>query len=210
MTANPLQPGQVLELTITDIAFGGDGIGRVDGFVVFVPFVIGGERVEVRLVEVKRRFATADLLRVITPAPQRTEPRCPYYTRCAGCQYQHITYDHQLELKRKQIVDVFERIGKIPNPPIAPVVASPQPYHYRNKLVVHGPGKPGFWTTRGRSILEMDEPLPSGSDQPPAVAAERDFVDPACHVGTQDRRLRAEIAQIPEAHGHLADLLVVM
>ena len=98
MTATALQPGQRLELDITTVAFGGDGIGRVDNFVIFVPFVLEGERVEVEIVEVKRRYATADLVRVITPAPHRVEPRCPYYMKCAGCQYQHVDYPHQLEL----------------------------------------------------------------------------------------------------------------
>ncbi len=152
-----LQPGQRVELDITTVAFGGDGIGRVDNFVVFVPFVVEGERVEVEIVEVKRRYATADLVRVITPSPQRVEPRCPYYMKCAGCQYQHIDYALQLEMKRKQICDIFGRIGKIQNAPIEAVVGSPRDYHYRNKIVVHGPGKPGFWSLRGRSILAIDQ-----------------------------------------------------
>ena len=156
MNAPNLQPGQRIELDITTVAFGGDGIGRIDNFVVFVPFVIEGERVEAEIVEVKKRYAIADLVRVITPSPLRVEPRCPYYMKCAGCQYQHIDYGHQLELKRSQIRDVFERIGKISSPPIEPVVASPHPYSYRNKIVVHGPGKPGFWTVRGRSIIAVD------------------------------------------------------
>ncbi|HVM62298.1 MAG TPA: class I SAM-dependent RNA methyltransferase [Verrucomicrobiae bacterium] len=157
MTTTGLQAGQRIELDITTVAFGGDGIGRVDNFVVFVPFVIAGERVEVEIAEVKRRYATADLVRVITPSPRRVEPRCPYYMKCAGCQYQHIEYAHQLELKRSQIRDVFQRIGKIADPPIEPVVGSPREYHYRNKIVVHGPGKPGFWTVRGRSILGIEQ-----------------------------------------------------
>jgi tRNA/tmRNA/rRNA uracil-C5-methylase (TrmA/RlmC/RlmD family) len=171
MTATALQPGQRLELDITTIAFGGDGIGRVDNFVVFVPFVLEGERVEVEIVEVKRRYATADLVRVVTPSPCRVEPRCPYYMKCAGCQYQHVDYMHQLELKRSQIRDVFERIGKIPNPPIEPVVGSPREYHYRNKIVVHGPGKPGFWTMRGRSIIAVEQ-CPIASEEVNAKLAE--------------------------------------
>ena len=91
---NPgLQPGQRLELDITTVAFGGDGIGRHDNFVIFVPFVVAGERVEVEIVDVRKRFATADLVRVITPSPHRVAPRCPYYANCAGCQYQHIDYE---------------------------------------------------------------------------------------------------------------------
>lgn len=157
MSGPDLQPGQRIELDITDIAFGGDGIGRVDGFVVFVPFVVEGERVEAEIVAVKKRYALADLMRVVTPSPRRVEPVCPYYRQCAGCQYQHVEYAHQLELKRKQIRDIFQRIGGIAEPPIEPVVASPRQYGYRNKIVVHGPGSPGFWTVRGRSILPVEQ-----------------------------------------------------
>lgn len=157
MTPPTLQPGQRVELDITTVAFGGDGVGRLDNFVVFVPFVIAGERVEAEIVEVRKRFATADLVRVIAPAFCRVTPRCPYYAQCAGCQYQHIAYAHQREMKRAQIRDVFQRIGKIKEPPIEPVVPSPREYGYRNKLVVHGPGKPGFWTVRGRSIIPIEQ-----------------------------------------------------
>ena len=156
MASTNLMVGQHLELDITDVAFGGDGIGRVENFVVFVPFVLEGERVEVEIVEIKRRYATADLVRVITPSPHRAEPVCAYYRQCAGCQYQHVEYLHQLQLKHKQIRDIFQRIGGIQEPPIEPVVASPKPYAYRNKLVVHGPGKPGFWTLRGRAIIPIE------------------------------------------------------
>lgn len=151
-----LQPGQRVELTITTIAFGGDGIGRIDNFVVFVPFVIEGEKVEVQIVDVKRRYATADLVRVIQSSPLRVKPKCPYYAQCAGCQYQHIDYTHQLQVKQNQIIEIFQRIGKMAVPPVDPVVPSAQPYGYRNKLVVHGPGKPGFWTMHGRSILPIE------------------------------------------------------
>lgn len=159
MTAPNLQPGQRVELEISTIAFGGDGIGRVDNFVVFVPFVLEGERVEAEIVEVKRRYALADLVRVLTPSSHRVEPPCRYYANCAGCQYQHIAYEHQLQLKRAQIRDVLQRIGGIADPPVEQVVASPRQYGYRNKIVVHGPGRPGFWTVRGRSIVEVQQCL---------------------------------------------------
>ena len=144
MATTNIVTGQRLELDITTVAFGGDGIGRIDNFVVFVPFVIEGERVEVEIVDVKRRYATADLVRVITPSPHRVEPRCPYYMKCAGCQYQHIEYEHQLELKRSQIRDVFERIGKMPNPPIEPVVGSPRPVPLPQQDRRPRPGQTGF------------------------------------------------------------------
>lgn len=128
--------GQKITLTIDDIGFGGEGIGRAGDFVIFVPFVITGEVVEVELTEVKKRFGRARLLRVITPSLHRTAPVCQYFTDCGGCQYQHIDYGRQLQLKHKQIVDLFQRVGGFANPPIAPVVPCPQPYGYRNRIMI--------------------------------------------------------------------------
>ena len=128
--------GDQISLTIHDLAFGGEGVGRVDEFVVFVPFVIVGETVEVEITEVKKNFARAKLLRVVTPSPERVAPECRYFTQCGGCQYQHIDYAAQLRFKHKQIADLFERVGKIPAGKIAPVLPCPAPYGYRNRIMI--------------------------------------------------------------------------
>ena len=132
----PLKTGDQITLTIHDIAFGGEGVGRIDDFVVFVPFVLVGETVEAEITEVKKNFARAKLLRVAKPSPERVEPECRYFGACGGCQYQHIAYSMQLQLKHKQISDLFERVGKITSDKIAPVVPCPQPYGYRNRIMI--------------------------------------------------------------------------
>ena len=141
----PFQIGNKLTLTIHDIAFGGEGVGRTDDFVVFVPFVIVGETVEAEITEVKKNFARAKLLHVITPSPERVEPPCQYFTRCGGCQYQHMDYATQLQMKQKQIADLFERVGKISRDVVAPVIPCPSPYGYRNRIMIrsqwNGPAK---------------------------------------------------------------------
>jgi tRNA/tmRNA/rRNA uracil-C5-methylase (TrmA/RlmC/RlmD family) len=131
-----LVPGQKITLQISDIAFGGEGVARIDEFVVFVPFVIVGEEVEAEITEVKKNFARARLSRVIQPSPERVEAPCIYFQKCGGCQYQHIEYGAQLRIKHKQISDLFERIGKIPREVIAPVIPCPQPYGYRNRIMI--------------------------------------------------------------------------
>jgi tRNA/tmRNA/rRNA uracil-C5-methylase (TrmA/RlmC/RlmD family) len=131
-----LIPGNKISVTISDIAFGGEGVARFEEFVIFVPFVITGEQVEIEIIEVKKRFARAKLLKVISPSPKRVEPPCPYFGECGGCQYQHIDYAEQLRVKHKQIVDLFDRVGKFPGALIDPVVPCPQPYGYRNRIMV--------------------------------------------------------------------------
>jgi tRNA/tmRNA/rRNA uracil-C5-methylase (TrmA/RlmC/RlmD family) len=143
----PLKIGDPVSLTIHDLAFGGEGVGRIDDFVVFVPFVITGETVEAEITEVKKNFARARLLRIVTPSPQRVEAECRYYTKCGGCQYQHISYAEQLRVKHKQIADLFERVGKITPEKVAPVIGCPQPYHYRNRIMIRSQ-----WNGRAKKL----------------------------------------------------------
>jgi hypothetical protein len=129
-------PGQRLTLDIVDLAFGGEGVGRADDFVIFTPFTCPGDRVEIKLTEVKSSFARGQLVRIITPSPERTEPVCGYFGECGGCQYQHIDYASQLRWKHRQISELFRRVGGFEGTPIAPVVPCPQPYGYRNRILV--------------------------------------------------------------------------
>jgi tRNA/tmRNA/rRNA uracil-C5-methylase (TrmA/RlmC/RlmD family) len=159
-----LKIGDKLTLTIHDIAFGGEGVGRANDFVVFVPFVLLGEIVEIEITEVKKNFARAKLLRVEKSSPERVEPECRYFTQCGGCQYQHIAYPMQLQLKHKQISDLFERVGKIPADKIAPVIPSPQPYGYRNRIMIrsqwNGPAKKlviGFIRADNNFVEDIEE-----------------------------------------------------
>jgi tRNA/tmRNA/rRNA uracil-C5-methylase (TrmA/RlmC/RlmD family) len=132
----PLAAGQIHTVQIEDLAFGGEGVARINDFVVFVPYVIPGETAEVELVEVKKSFGRAKLLRVTHPAPERVNPECKHFGACGGCQYQHIAYPSQLVFKRKQIADLFQRIGGINPELVAPVIPCPQPYGYRNRIMI--------------------------------------------------------------------------
>lgn len=128
--------GHRVTLQISDIAFGGEGVARLNELVVFVPFVALGEVVEAEVTEVKKNFARARLLTVNQPSPERVAPPCPYFAACGGCQYQHLSYTEQLRIKHKQICDLFERVGKISRDSIAPVVPCPKPYGYRNRIMI--------------------------------------------------------------------------
>src|SRR5512137_167683 len=120
--------GERVELAITDVAFGGDGVGRVSDLVLFVPFTVDGDEAEVEITEVKKRYARGRLVRTVTPSGHRVTSPCPYYARCGGCRMQHIDYAHQLEIKRQQVEQTFRRIAKLSLPPVAAVIPSPRPY----------------------------------------------------------------------------------
>jgi tRNA/tmRNA/rRNA uracil-C5-methylase (TrmA/RlmC/RlmD family) len=160
----PLKAGDQVALQIQDIAFGGEGVGRVDDFVVFVPFVMVGETVMAEITEVKKQFARARLLRVEQPSPERVAPQCRYFTQCGGCQYQHLAYPAQLRIKHKQIADLFERVGKISPEVIAPVIPCPSPYGYRNRIMIrtqwNGPAKKlviGFVRADNHFVEDIEE-----------------------------------------------------
>jgi len=156
--------GEHLTLTISDIAFGGEGVARIEDFVIFVPFVQVGELVELELTEIKKRFARARLLRVIQPSPERVTPACRYFGDCGGCQYQHIAYPSQLELKHKQIRDLFQRIGGFDPSIIAPLIPCPQPYGYRNRIMIRSQWDKfkqglniGFIRADNRLVVDIEE-----------------------------------------------------
>lgn len=126
-----------VELTIHDVAFGGKGVGRVEGKAVFVPYTIEGERVTAQIVREKKQFAEAELAEVLAPSPDRGAPECPYFGRCGGCSYQHMQYRHQLETKQRQVEQAMRRIGRLQNPPMRTIIPSPRQYEYRNRVTVH-------------------------------------------------------------------------
>lgn len=123
-------------MTIQDIAFGGEGVGRLDDFVIFVPFVAIGETIEAEMRELKKNFGRASLVKVLKPSPDRVEPSCQHFAACGGCQYQHLAYEAQLRMKHKQIADLFQRIGGISPQIVSPVVPCPAPYGYRNRIMI--------------------------------------------------------------------------
>ena len=151
---------KIEEITLDNAAFGGESIGRLsDGRAVFVPFSIPGETIRVRITQDKKRYARGQLLEVIEPSPFRVAPRCRHFGVCGGCHYQHIAYEEQLVIKRKILKDQLERIGKLSNPVVEDMIASPNIYNYRNHVQFHvsGKGKPGFIQADKRGVLEISE-----------------------------------------------------
>jgi 23S rRNA (uracil1939-C5)-methyltransferase len=132
--AAPVRQGEELELRIDSLAYGGNGVGRVDGFVVFVRGALPGDRVNARVTKVKRGFAEATAAAVLDPSPDRVEAPCPHFGVCGGCRFQDLDYDAQVAAKEQQVRDALARIGRIEEPPVDPIVPSASLYHYRNKL----------------------------------------------------------------------------
>ncbi len=172
-------PAELFELTLTTLTYGGDALGRLDdpqpgtrGRAVFVPFGLPGERVRVRLTEEKRGFARGELVEVLEASPDRIAPRCKHFfvprgavesgeevIACGGCQYQHMSYQAQLEAKAEILRDQLQRIGKIQNPPVNPTVAGQKQWNYRNHVQFHltGNGELGYIRSSAGSASTLSE-----------------------------------------------------
>lgn len=155
-----MKPGAEIELEVTDAAYGGDGIGRHDGRVVFVPFAIPGELVRARVEKVHRSWLRASVLAVLRPSPDRVEPPCPFFGSCGGCVYQHIAYPRQLALKTHQVSEALRRLGGFDAPPVEEARPSPLALGYRNRITVHiVPPDIGFRGTDPRRVVDVDRCL---------------------------------------------------
>ena len=147
----------VVTVALTDMAQTGEAIGRVDGVVIFVPFGAPGDRAEVLITERKRTFARGRLLRLLEAAPQRVTPRCPYFTLCGGCEWQHLPYDEQVRLKTEAVRAQLIRIGKVVEPTVLSCRPSPQPYGYRNHARLHrtAAGAIGYRAARSHEVVAI-------------------------------------------------------
>jgi 23S rRNA (uracil1939-C5)-methyltransferase len=128
------QRGQSVSVTIDDLAFGGEGVGRADGYVVFVRGGVPGDRLRVRLDQARARFGRGTIESVESPSPHRVEAPCPYFGRCGGCRLQHIDYQAQLSFKSKQVADALERLGGLGPVSVLPILGAAETYGYRNKM----------------------------------------------------------------------------
>jgi tRNA/tmRNA/rRNA uracil-C5-methylase (TrmA/RlmC/RlmD family) len=132
----PFAYHQEIDLTIDALTNLGVGLGRVDGWVVFVPYVLPGEKVRARVYRNDKRHSQADLVEILVPSPDRVEPACELFGECGGCQYQHFHYEQQLHWKQRQVQELLTHMTTM-DVPVAPVIASPQTFGYRSKITPH-------------------------------------------------------------------------
>jgi 23S rRNA (uracil1939-C5)-methyltransferase len=132
--AAPVKRDQELDLKIDSLAYGGNGVARLNGFVVFVRRGLPGDTVRARVTKVKRGWAEALATEVITPGAQRVEAPCAHYPACGGCRFQDLAYEAQIAAKADQVRDALQRIGGFAEPPLEPILPAESQFHYRNKL----------------------------------------------------------------------------
>jgi tRNA/tmRNA/rRNA uracil-C5-methylase (TrmA/RlmC/RlmD family) len=146
-----------VELDIRDVAFGGAGVARHEGKVFFVPFTAPGDRVRARVTRDKKKFAEARVIEIVRASPGRIEAKCKYFGTCGGCAYQHIAYERQLSLKQAQVEQTLRRVGRLAEVPMRPIIPSPQPFSFRNRVRVHViGGQAGFFAHGSHDLVSID------------------------------------------------------
>ena len=150
----------IVTLDIEDCGVDGEGIGKADGFTVFVKDAVIGDRVTAKIMKAKKNYGYGRLMEILKPSPYRAEPKCAFARQCGGCQLQALSYEQQLAFKEKKVRGHLERIGGFTELPMEPIIGMDEPYHYRNKAQFPvGKNKEGriitgFYAGRTHTIIE--------------------------------------------------------
>lgn len=157
----PVTKNEEIELEITGLTHEGDGVGKVEGFTLFVPHALPGEKILAKVLKVKKNFGYGKMLRVLQESEHRQEPPCPVYHQCGGCSLQHLSYEEQLNQKTAIVQDNLKRLGKIEHAKVHPTIGMEDPWRYRNKAQVpigeeEGGLIGGFYAQRSHRIINMD------------------------------------------------------
>ncbi|TFE01327.1 23S rRNA (uracil(1939)-C(5))-methyltransferase RlmD [Jeotgalibacillus sp. R-1-5s-1] len=160
--ALPVQKNEEYIVTIEDLTHEGHGVGKVEGYPLFIPLALPGEKVKTKVVKTTKNFGFGRLMENLEPSEDRVEPPCPVYYKCGGCQLQHLSYEGQLKAKQKQVEDVLERIGKLNGVTVHPTLGMEDPWRYRNKSQVpvgieNGRVIAGFYAQRSHDIIDVNE-----------------------------------------------------
>jgi 23S rRNA (uracil1939-C5)-methyltransferase len=155
-----LKKGDLLEGTVSGIAFGGAGIVRHGQLVVFIPFTVPGDHISYRITESKKNYARGELVKLEKPSDKRITPACPYFGECGGCQLQHIDYQSQTEYKRQFVQDALKRIGRLAAEVPIEIVPAKQVWAYRRHITLtlkahEGLFQMGYIATDGHSLLPV-------------------------------------------------------
>jgi len=167
---------------IESMAFKGYGVSRADGKVVFIPYSSFGDEGWVEIVEEKRNYSTGKWVEILAPSPWRVDPRCPYFGTCGGCQWQHIDYAQQPEVKKEILKDILMRLGKLREIPSVTTFPSPDPYNYRTRVQLKVKGeKLGYYQEKSHQLVDIERcPIahPLINEIIPLLRKERFFLFP--------------------------------
>ena len=157
-----IKKDDIYSISLDDLSSDGSGIGRIDGYTVFVKDALPGDLAEIKIIKAKKTYGYGRLTKVLTPSPDRTQPHCPAARSCGGCQIQALSYPAQLTYKEHKVRELLTRIGKVTDYTMLPIIGMENPWYYRNKaqypVSTDRQGKPvaGFYAGRTHSVIPVE------------------------------------------------------
>lgn len=154
----PVKKNEEITLTFEDLTHEGNGVGKIDGYPLFVPYALPGEKAVVKVVKVNKNYGFGKLIEVKEPSSDRVEPPCDVFYKCGGCQIQHMSYEMQLKMKQKQVKNLMHKIAHLSDVPVHPTIGMEDPWRYRNKGALpvgekDGELITGFYRMRSHDII---------------------------------------------------------
>ncbi|WP_042141986.1 23S rRNA (uracil(1939)-C(5))-methyltransferase RlmD [Paucisalibacillus sp. EB02] len=155
----PVKKNETVTIRFEDLTHEGNGVGKINGYPLFVPYGLPGEEATVKVVKVNKNFGFGKLLEVKNPSPERVEPPCDVFYKCGGCQIQHMSYNLQLSMKQQQVKNVMRKVAHLEHVPVHPTIGMEDPWRYRNKVAIpvgekDGELITGFYQMRSHHIIE--------------------------------------------------------
>ncbi len=214
----PVEKNKIYEMNIDALGSNGEGIGRIDGYTIFVEGALPGEKISVLIVKVKKNYGYGKLMEILEASSERREPVCPVAKQCGGCQLQHLSYEGELAYKAREVKDVMERIGGIRGVEVKPCLGMEDPWRYRNKAQFPvGKGKEGcnigFYAKRSHRIVDTDKCFLQNECNDEIISIIREFID-EFHIPAYDEEkhtglVRHVLTRIGRNSGEIMVCIVV-
>jgi len=207
------QKGDKVEIEITGLTHGGEGVGRHMGIPVFVPFTVPGDKVLTEITEVKKNFARGRLKMICASSRWRRDPACPVFTRCGGCRLQHMDYEEQLRRKTGMVKDSLVRISHLPEVEVKKTIGMEHPWHYRNKASYHtdykhGKVSLGFYEKGTHSVVLDAEEERATRDDPGCLLVDEDLNKVAGVIEALLNKYRVEVYDWRRRRGLLKQVVL--
>lgn len=190
-TGTIMQKNDIVTVTIEDLSHEGEGIGKADGYTIFIKGAVPGDTAEVKIIKAKKTYGYGRIMRMITPSPYRVEPACPIAGPCGGCQLQAMSYEQQLAFKQKKVEDCFARIGHFTDLTVLPIKGMAEPFHYRNKAQVpialdkNGKCVAGFYAGHTHAVIPQEDCLLGVPENAQVIRMVLDHME-RCHIQPYD------------------------
>lgn len=212
----PVKKNDYIDVTFEDLTHEGAGVAKVDGYPLFVPNALPGEKAQIKVLKTSKGYGFGKLIETYEESPYRVPAPCPIYKECGGCQLQHLSYEGQLLAKQKQVRDVLTRIGKLENVTVHPTLGMSDPWRYRNKSQVpigeHEGGLiGGFYQQRSHQIIDMKSCLIQQEKNDEVIQKVKDICNKNGVRAYDEQRHKGDLRHIMARYGLVTgDVMIVL